>query len=71
MLLAKFGPAGKSERRDWGEEAKAVRPPDLDSTQLIWVQCHGYRCLAYRNAQGRWINFYTGKVLTEAVKPVY
>jgi hypothetical protein len=71
MLLAKFGPAGKSEQSEWMEEARATRPPDLDSTQLIWVQCREYRCLAYRNAKGRWVNFYTGKVLAGVVKPVY
>jgi hypothetical protein len=70
-LLAKFGPAGISEQREWMQEAKAARPPDLDLSQLIWVQCHGYRCLAYRNAKGRWVNFYTGRVLSGTVKPVY
>jgi len=70
-LLAKFGPAGISEQSEWMQEAKAARPPDLDLSQLIWVQCHGYRCLAYRNAKGRWVNFYTGRVLSGTVKPVY
>jgi len=31
---------------------------------LAWVQCKGYRCLAYTDVNGRWINFYTGKKLT-------
>jgi len=35
---------------------------------LIWVQCKGYRCLAYSDATGKWINFYTGKKLTDFVK---
>jgi hypothetical protein len=70
-LLAKFGPAGISEQSEWMQEAKAARTPDLDLSQLIWVKCHGYRCLAYRNAKGRWVNFYTGKVLSGTVKPVY
>jgi hypothetical protein len=78
MLLAKFRPVGKSLQREWmkeavgkGQEVDVARPPDLDTSQLIWVQCHGYRCLAYRKANGRWVNFYTGKVLTKPVKPVY
>jgi hypothetical protein len=35
---------------------------------LVWVQCKGYRCLAYSDANGKWINFYTGKKLTDFVK---
>jgi len=76
-LLAKFGPAERTLQRVWmeeaiggGQEAKAAYPPDFDATQLTWVQCHGYRCLAYHDAKGRWINFYNGKVLTQSVKPV-
>ena len=77
MLLAKFGSAGKSAPRGWMKEAiavrrkaKAGRPLDLNSGPLTWVQCHGYRCLAYRDARGRWMNFYTRTLLTGAVKPV-
>ena len=78
MLLAKFKPAGKLLQRGWMSEAiggrrkaKAAHPPDLDPPRLVWVQCHGYRCLAYHDAKGRWVNFYTGTLLTGAVKPVY
>lgn len=35
---------------------------------LVWVQCKEYRCLAYLDAPGKWINFYTGKKLTDFVK---
>jgi len=36
---------------------------------LVWVQCKGYSCLAYYDdATGKWINFYTGKKLTDFVK---
>jgi hypothetical protein len=37
---------------------------------LVWVQCKGYRCLAYRDATGKWINFYTGKELTGFFKVI-
>ena len=37
------------------------------NTILVWVQCKGYRCLAYADATGRWVNFYTGKALTDFV----
>jgi hypothetical protein len=36
--------------------------------ELVWVQCKEYRCLAYLDATGKWINFYTGKKLTDFVK---
>lgn len=36
--------------------------------ELVWVQCKGYRCLAYADVTGKWINFYTGKRLTDFVK---
>ncbi len=35
---------------------------------LVWVQCKEYKCLAYLDANGRWINFYTGKKLKDFVK---
>ena len=35
---------------------------------LVWIRCKGYRCLAYLDATGKWINFYTGKKLTDFVK---
>jgi hypothetical protein len=70
-LLTKFGPATKSAQRKWLEEAINTRPharperPDyLDATRLKWVQCQEFRCLAFLDEKGRWINFYNGKVLT-------
>jgi len=37
---------------------------------LVWVQCKGFRCLAYSDATSKWINFYTGKKLTDFVKVI-
>jgi hypothetical protein len=36
----------------------------------VWVQCKGYRCLAYLDATGKWINFYNGEKLTDFVKVI-
>jgi hypothetical protein len=36
--------------------------------ELVWIQCKEYRCLAYLDAAGKWINFYTGKKLKDFVK---
>jgi hypothetical protein len=40
--------------------------PDSNHKDLVWVQCEEYRCMAYLDAKGKWINFYTGKVLKES-----
>ena len=40
---------------------------DMD---LAWVQCKEYKCLAYLDEAGKWINFYTGKKLTDFVKVI-
>jgi hypothetical protein len=42
------------------------QPQTID--ELVWVQCKDFRCLAYTNKAGKWINFYTGKRLTGSVK---
>lgn len=38
------------------------------NVKLTWVQCQGYRCLAFLDERGKWINFYTDKVLTDFVE---
>jgi hypothetical protein len=45
-----------------------VRVPVYED--LVWVQCKGYRCMAYLDASGKWINFYTGEKLTDFVKVI-
>ena len=37
---------------------------------LVWVQCKGYRCMAYPDSTGQWINFYTGGKLTDFIKVI-
>ena len=37
---------------------------------LVWVQCKGYRRMAFTDKSGKWINFYTGKKLTDFVKVI-
>ena len=37
---------------------------------LVWIQCKGYRCMAYQNAAGKWINFYTGQELKGSVQVI-
>jgi hypothetical protein len=33
----------------------------------VWVQCVGYRCLAYRDREGLWRNFHTHEFLPGVV----
>lgn len=51
------------------KDGKTTRP-DSKHKILIWVQCEGYRCLAYMDAAGKWINFYTGEKLMDFVKVI-
>ncbi len=44
--------------------------PLPNSPDLVWVQCKDYSCLAYIDATGKWINFYTGKKLTGFIKVI-
>jgi len=48
--------------------AENSRKSSVTGIDLVWVQCKGYRCMAYSDATGRWINFYTGKVLADVVE---
>jgi hypothetical protein len=41
---------------------------DPNHKELVWVQCKEFKCLAYLDEAGKWINFYTGKKLTDFVK---
>ena len=45
-----------------------IRGRDSNHKDLVWVQCKEYRCLAYLDEAGKWMNFYTGKKLTDFVK---
>jgi len=45
-----------------------IRARDSNHKDLVWVQCKEYRCLAYLDEAGKWMNFYTGKKLTDFVK---
>ena len=36
----------------------------------VQVQCDGFRCLAHRDEQGRWIDFHTGQPLKGDVEQV-
>ena len=54
----------------FGPPPPSAPQPDLLDVKLVWVQCNGYRCMAYCDARGRWVNFYTGKVLTDFVEVI-
>jgi len=34
----------------------------------VHVQCEGFRCLAYRDKHGTWINYSSGEVLNGTVR---
>jgi hypothetical protein len=41
-----------------------------DCKDLVWVQCEEHRCMAYLDAAGKWINFYTDKKVDGFVKVI-
>jgi len=77
-LLAKFGRVKMTLHRRWALKSvggrQATRPKDKVQPAItslpVWVQCKGYRCLAYQHPKGKWMNFYTGKGLTDFVKVI-
>jgi hypothetical protein len=44
--------------------------PKEDSIALVQVQCAGFRCMAYRDETGAWIDFHMGKPITGYVEEV-
>ena len=51
------------------ETTKQISESELPPIgQDVMAQFEGFRCLAYLDATGKWINFYTGKKLTDFVK---
>jgi hypothetical protein len=38
----------------------------VTSSGPVWVQCPGYRCLAYQDGEGNWRTFFNGTVLSKA-----
>jgi len=57
-------------KKDVLSDRKNSRTGGLGSSYMnpVWIQCKGYRCLAYLDLKGKWINLYTGKKLTDFVK---
>ncbi|HWC58414.1 MAG TPA: hypothetical protein VHC44_01875 [Verrucomicrobiae bacterium] len=47
-------------------KARQLPPPAVP----VQVQCEGYRCLAYRDKNGTWINYHNGQPLKGTVKLV-
>jgi len=33
-----------------------------------WVQCEGFRCLGYKDLNGRWRNSFTGEILPKVIE---
>jgi hypothetical protein len=51
-------------------KAGPAKKPDAKHGGLVWVQCDGYRCLAYINEGRKWVNFYTGEKLKDFVNVI-
>jgi len=51
-------------RNTGGEEKESLPPPG----EQVWVQCEGFRTLAYRDTKGKWKTVAKGEELKGAVK---
>jgi hypothetical protein len=59
-----------SNRIQFHPKNNQLSGPISTDKDLVWVQCKEYKCLAYLDEAGKWINFYTGKKLTDFVKVI-
>ncbi len=71
MLLCLMCSISQSQTKNGA--AGKVQPPEKAplSGRMVWVQCKGYRCLAFRDEQDRWVNFYNGERLTDFVRVIH
>jgi hypothetical protein len=53
---------------DMKQRQKAGKYPSL--TVPVQVQCEGFRCLAYRNENGEWVDYHNGQLLKGPVRIV-
>jgi hypothetical protein len=49
-----------------GEEN--VQKQTVSVGEPVWVQCNGFRCLAYLNQNGEWRAYSSGAKLSDVVK---
>jgi hypothetical protein len=47
---------------------ESVQRQNVSSDGPVWVQCVGFRCLAYLNQSGEWRAYSSGMKLPEVVK---
>jgi hypothetical protein len=41
--------------------------PKQSGLDVVWVQCEGYRCMAYLDAKGQWVSFPNRRPLNNVV----
>jgi hypothetical protein len=53
-----------------GTKKDQTNRPVQTGMVLVWVKCKESNCLAYTDATGNWINFYTGERIADFVKVI-
>ena len=48
-------------------QAKPVYGPLPALGLPVQVQCDGFKCMAYRNKEGKWVDFFTHEILTHVL----
>lgn len=51
-------------------ETRPTEKPQANHKVLVWIRCGEKRCLAHMDADGKWIDFYTGKKLRDFIKVI-
>jgi hypothetical protein len=60
----------KTNRINFLPKTRPMEKSHTDHKDLVWVQCQEHRCMAYMDAAGKWINFYTNKKLKNFVSVI-
>jgi len=50
-------------RNEVPKPGEAVYAPLPSPGMPVQVQCNGFKCMAYRDAEGNWMDFFTRKFL--------
>jgi hypothetical protein len=61
--VGSFGMSARKTDQD-GEEEPTLPPVGLN----VWVQCEGFRCLAYRTKDGKWLTAIGNKEVKAVIR---
>lgn len=57
-------------KKSSGEHHALERDDSLPFAVPVQIQCDSFRCLAYRDKEGNWVDFHTGKLIVGTIRVV-